>query len=55
MGLGLIALMVFSMFMTGPAIQTYFIQQAPESSNLVLSLNTSIVHLGLVPEPAREA
>ncbi|MDQ0916708.1 MFS transporter [Paenibacillus sp. V4I5] len=43
----LIALMVFSMFVTGPAIQTYFIQQAPLSSNLVLSLNTSIIHLGL--------
>ncbi|NOU86910.1 MFS transporter [Paenibacillus sp. LMG 31460] len=42
-----IALMVFSMFVTGPAIQTYFIQQAPLSSNLVLSLNTSIIHLGL--------
>lgn len=35
------------MFVTGPAIQTYFIQQAPQSSNLVLSLNTSIIHLGL--------
>lgn len=46
-GLVLIALMVFSMFVSGPAIQTYFIQQAPQSSNLVLSLNTSIVHLGL--------
>lgn len=47
MGLALIALMVFSMFAAGPAIQTYFIQQAPQSSNLVLSLNTSIIHLGL--------
>ncbi|MGO4268426.1 MFS transporter [Paenibacillus sp. TAF58] len=47
MSLVLIALMVFSMFVTGPAIQTYFIQQAPQSSNLVLSLNTSIIHLGL--------
>ncbi|MFD0681243.1 MULTISPECIES: MFS transporter [unclassified Paenibacillus] len=46
-GLGLIALMISSMFVAGPAIQTYFIQQAPQSSNLVLSLNTSIVHLGL--------
>ncbi|CAG7617858.1 Purine efflux pump PbuE [Paenibacillus allorhizosphaerae] len=46
-GLGLIAVMVFTMFVTGPAIQTYFIQQAPESSNLILSLNTSIIHLGL--------
>lgn len=46
-GLVLIALMMFSMFVTGPAIQTYFIQQAPQSSNLVLSINTSIIHLGL--------
>ncbi|MEW9699519.1 MFS transporter [Paenibacillus sp. SI8] len=43
----LIALMVLVMFVSGPAIQTYFIQQAPGSSELVLSLNTSIVHLGL--------
>lgn len=46
-GLVLIALMIASMFVAGPAVQTYFIQQAPQSSNLVLSLNTSIVHLGL--------
>ncbi|MBU7318144.1 MFS transporter [Paenibacillus oleatilyticus] len=46
-GLALLAVIIFSMFANGPAIQSYFIQQAPESSNLVLSLNTSIVHLGL--------
>ncbi|PYI51592.1 MFS transporter [Paenibacillus flagellatus] len=46
-GLALIALMILSMFVSGPAVQTYFIQQAPESSSLVLSLNTSIVHVGL--------
>ncbi|MEC0211049.1 MFS transporter [Paenibacillus ehimensis] len=46
-GLALLAVIVLSMFANGPAIQSYFIQQAPESSNLVLSLNTSIVHLGL--------
>ncbi|QMV42024.1 MFS transporter [Cohnella cholangitidis] len=46
-GLALIALMIFSMFVAGPAIQTYFIQQAPRSANLVLSINTSIIHLGL--------
>ncbi|WP_025851874.1 MFS transporter [Paenibacillus ehimensis] len=46
-GLALLAIIVLSMFANGPAIQSYFIQQAPESSNLVLSLNTSIVHLGL--------
>ncbi|MFM1655820.1 MFS transporter [Brevibacillus sp. B_LB10_24] len=42
-----IAFIVLSMFAAGPAIQSYFIQQAPQSSNLVLSLNTSIIHLGL--------
>ncbi|MFX3634219.1 MAG: MFS transporter [Candidatus Pristimantibacillus sp.] len=46
-GLLLISLMMLSLFMSGPATQTYFIQQAPQSSSLVLSLNTSIVHLGL--------
>jgi DHA1 family putative efflux transporter-like MFS transporter len=43
----LVALMVLAMFASGPAIQSYFIQSAPGSSNLVLSLNTSIIHLGL--------
>ncbi|MEF2968427.1 MFS transporter [Paenibacillus sp. M1] len=46
-GLLLIALMLLSMFVTGPAIQSYFIQKAPQSSNLVLSLNTSTTQLGL--------
>lgn len=46
-GLVLITVWVFSMFMTVPAIQTYFIQQAPQSTNLVLGLNTSILHLGV--------
>lgn len=46
-GIGLIALIIAAMFIAGPAVQTYFIQQAPQSPNLVLSLNTSIIHLGL--------
>ncbi|OXM86985.1 MFS transporter [Paenibacillus rigui] len=46
-GLILIGLIICSMFVGGPAIQSYFIQQAPQSSSLVLSLNTSIIHLGL--------
>jgi DHA1 family putative efflux transporter-like MFS transporter len=46
-GLSLITIMVVSMFAAGPAVQTYFIQQAPQSSNLILSLNTSVIHLGL--------
>ncbi|WP_338043590.1 hypothetical protein [Paenibacillus hamazuiensis] len=43
----LIGFIISSMFVAGPAVQTYFIQQAPQSANLVLSLNTSIIHLGL--------
>lgn len=43
----LISLMVLAMFATGPALQSYFIQRAPQSSNFVLSLNTSVIHLGL--------
>lgn len=43
----LIAVIVLAMFTTAPAIQTFFIQQAPQSANLVLSLQTSIIHLGL--------
>ncbi|ANY75004.1 MFS transporter [Paenibacillus ihbetae] len=46
-GLPLIGLMAVSMFAAGPAVQSYFIQQAPGSPNLILSLNTSIIHLGL--------
>lgn len=43
----LIGSIMFSMFMGGPALQTHVIKQAPESSSLVLSLNTSMIHLGL--------
>ncbi|MBW5446188.1 MFS transporter [Cohnella sp. CFH 77786] len=46
-GLIFFAAWVFSMFVVAPALQTYFIQAAPRSSNLVLSLNTSVTHLGL--------
>lgn len=46
-GLMLISIMVLSMFAAGPAVQSYFIQRAPGSSNLILSLNTSVVHFGL--------
>ncbi|OMI24531.1 MFS transporter [Bacillus haynesii] len=45
-GLLLLSIWMFSIFVTGTAIQTYFIQEAPRSTNLVLSLNTSFVHLG---------
>lgn len=43
----LISVWVSSMFVTAPALNTYFVQQAPQSANLVLSLNTSFTHLGL--------
>jgi len=38
---------MFSMAAAIPAIQTYFIQRAPENANLVLGLNTSVLHLGV--------
>lgn len=46
-GVALLIVWMFSMSMIIPAIQMYFIQQAPESSNLVLGLNTSVLHLGV--------
>ncbi|WP_020616202.1 MFS transporter [Paenibacillus daejeonensis] len=46
-GLVLIGLMVISMFTTGPAIQSFFIQQASGATGIVLSINTSFTHIGL--------
>lgn len=46
-GTGLLFVVVFAMFAGGPALQSYFVQQAPQSANLILSLNTSVIHLGL--------
>ncbi|MCR8643767.1 hypothetical protein NV379_14015 [Paenibacillus sp. N1-5-1-14] len=46
-GILLIGIMMMSLFVGIPAVQSYFIQKAPSSSNLVLSINTSVVHLGL--------
>ncbi|WP_053374493.1 MFS transporter [Paenibacillus sp. FJAT-27812] len=43
----LLSLWVMSMFIMGPATQTYFIEKAPQSSNLVISLNTSVTQIGL--------
>ncbi len=45
--LAFLLLWMFSMALVIPATQTYFIQQAPDRSNLVLGLNTSILHLGV--------
>ncbi|PLT45256.1 Chloramphenicol resistance protein [Paenibacillus pasadenensis] len=44
---GLIAIVFIALFASGPAVQSYMIQQAPKSANLVLSLNTSVIHLGI--------
>ncbi|MCS7463167.1 MFS transporter [Paenibacillus doosanensis] len=47
LAVGLIAIMFVALFASGPAIQSYMIQQAPKSANFVLSLNTSVIHLGI--------
>jgi len=47
LGLGLIAIVMLAMFVSGPAIQTYFIRQAPHSASIAISFNTSFIHLGL--------
>jgi DHA1 family putative efflux transporter-like MFS transporter len=36
-----------ALFMYAPALQTYLIRQAPEASNFVLSVNLSVIHLGI--------
>lgn len=46
-GLALILVWMFTVFMNTPAVQAYFIQLAPQSANLILSFNTSVSHLGL--------
>ncbi|RIX53925.1 MFS transporter [Paenibacillus nanensis] len=43
----LIGILFFSMFASGPAVQSYIIGRSQGSSNLVLSINTSVIHLGL--------
>ncbi|MFD2611426.1 MFS transporter [Paenibacillus gansuensis] len=47
LALVLLALIILAMFIGGPALQTYFLQQEPDSANMVMSLNMSVVHLGL--------
>lgn len=46
-GFALIAAWMFALFVTAPAMQTFFLQQAPESANFVLSVNTSVTHLAV--------
>lgn len=43
----LLSLWIVSMFIMGPATQAYFIEKAPQSSNLIISLNTSVTQIGL--------
>lgn len=45
--LALLSIWMFAMAATIPAIQTYFVQQAPEVANLAISLNASLLHLGV--------
>jgi DHA1 family putative efflux transporter-like MFS transporter len=47
LAIALLSLWVMSMFILGPAVQTYFIEKAPQSSNLVISLNTSVTQVGI--------
>ncbi|WP_245600199.1 MFS transporter [Paenibacillus harenae] len=47
LAVALIAIMFMALFASGPAVQSYMIQQAPKSANFVLSLNTSVIHLGI--------
>jgi DHA1 family putative efflux transporter-like MFS transporter len=45
-GLAMLAVWMFSLFATAPALQTYFIQQTQGTADFVLGLNTSVIHLG---------
>lgn len=42
----IMAIWVGSAWMTSPILQAYFIQQAPHSPDLALSLNTSVMQIG---------
>ncbi|MCC3376583.1 MFS transporter [Cohnella sp. REN36] len=45
--IAVLAVWIFASFMVAPAIQTYFVQQAPQSVNLIMGMNTSLTHLGI--------
>jgi DHA1 family putative efflux transporter-like MFS transporter len=47
LAIALLSLWVMSMFIMGPSTQTYFIEKAPHSANLIISLNTSVTQVGL--------
>lgn len=46
-GLALIILWMGSVFMSAPALNAYLIRQSGDAADLVLGLNTPIIHLGL--------
>jgi DHA1 family putative efflux transporter-like MFS transporter len=46
-GIVLLALMMGSLFFLSPSVQTFLIQLAPPSAELLLSVNTSFIQLGL--------
>ncbi|MFC4099482.1 MFS transporter [Paenibacillus xanthanilyticus] len=46
-GLALIILWMGSVFMSAPALNAYLIRQAGDAADLVLGLNTPVIHLGL--------
>jgi len=46
MGGILLIIWICTIFMNGPAIQSYFIQQSPKTADLIISLHLSVVHLG---------
>ncbi len=45
--IAIVALWIGSAWMTSPTLQTYFIQQTRHSPDLVLSLNTSVLQMGI--------
>lgn len=47
LSIGLMSLWILSMFVMGPTIQAFFIEKAPQSSGLVISLNISVTQVGL--------
>ncbi|RCW47438.1 MFS transporter [Paenibacillus prosopidis] len=47
LAIALLSLWIISLFIMGPATQTYFIEKAPQSSNLIISLNISVTQVGL--------
>lgn len=46
-GITLLAVMMGSLFFLSPSVQTYLIQLAPSSAELLLSVHTSFIQLGL--------